>query len=126
MLIQIEKKLANNVSNYSKVVAAILGMTDLIGFFLIFDYNEISETEEEKIKKLNERKRNSLEAIDINSSNDFTISNSENNNQNNNNKLKLRMLFFPKLIYNFFHFVSVDFVIYIINNFYFSSQFFNS
>ena len=99
------KHVANNVSDYSKVVFAILGMADLIGFLLIFDYNEISETEEEKIKKLNEKKRNSLEAIDINSSNDNTFSNSEDINQNiNNNKLKLRNAFFSKVNLQFFSF----------------------
>ena len=99
------KHVANNVSDYSKVVFAILGMADLIGFLLIFDYNEISETEEEKIKKLNEKKINSLEAIDINSSNDNTFSNSEDINQNiNNNKLKLRNAFFSKVNLQFFSF----------------------
>ena len=100
------KHVANNVSDYSKVVAAILGMTDLIGFLLIFDYNEISETKEEKIKKLNEKKRNSLEAIDINSSNDeYNVSNSENTTQNiNNNKLKLKNAFFSKVNLQFFSF----------------------
>lgn len=99
------KHVANNVSDYSKVVFAILGMADLIGFLLIFDYNEISETEEEKIKKLNEKKRNSLEAIDINSSYDNTFSNSEDINQNiNNNKLKLRNAFFSKVNLQFFSF----------------------
>jgi hypothetical protein len=100
------KHVANNVSDYSKVVAAILGMADLIGFLLIFDYNEISETKEEKIKKLNEKKRNSLEAIDINSSNDdYNASNSENTTQNiNNNKLKLKNAFFSKVNLQFLSF----------------------
>ena len=100
------KHVANNVSDYSKVVAAILGMTDLIGFLLIFDYNEISETKEEKIKKLNEKKRNSLEAININYSNDeYNVSNSENTTQNiNNNKLKLKNAFFSKVNLQFLSF----------------------
>ena len=96
------KHVAKNMANYSKVIAAILGMIDLIGFFCIFDYDEISETEEEKIKKLNERKRNSLETIDINSSkNDYNVSNQDNTN---NNKVKLRTVFFSKLNLQFFSF----------------------
>jgi len=96
------KHVAKNMANYSKVIAAILGMIDLIGFFCIFDYDEISETEEEKIKKLNERKRNSLETIDINSSNnDYTVSNPDNTN---NNKVKLSSVFFSKLNLQFFSF----------------------
>lgn len=99
------KNVAYNIEKYVETITLMMAIIDIIGFFLSFDYDEIKETKEEKIKKLNEIKRNSLETIDINISTESTNTNSEKINQNVvNNKIKLKDVFFSKTNFKFLTF----------------------
>lgn len=91
------KNVAYNIEKYVETITCMMAIIDVIGFLLSFDYDEIKETKEEKIKKINEIKRNSLETIDINIMTESTNTNSENINKNViNNKIKLKDVFLSK------------------------------
>ena len=87
------KNVADNVEKYIKIIAAILGGFDIIGFILTFDFDKIPATIEEKMKTLNENKRNSLDTIDINISSESTNLNLE-IQKSNINELSLKNAFF--------------------------------
>ena len=92
------ENIALNVEKYVKIITCIMVCIDIIGFLLTFDYDRIVETKEEKIKKLNEKKRESLDSIGINSSSSESMTlDSENINLNIINepyRKKLKEAFF--------------------------------
>ena len=57
---------ADNVNKFSIIIAAILGSFDIIGLILTFDFEKLPETIEEKMRKINENRKESLSTIDIN------------------------------------------------------------
>lgn len=60
------KHVAENVETFIRVVVIILGSFDIIGFILTFDFEKLPETIEEKMRKINENRLESLATIDIN------------------------------------------------------------
>ena len=45
------KYVADNVYKYTQIIAIVLGSIDILGFLLIYDYDKLPETQEDKIKK---------------------------------------------------------------------------
>lgn len=87
-----------NVPIYVKRITCIMICIDIIGFLLTFDYDQIAETKEEEVKRLNEMKRGSLDTVDTNAPNESISLDSDNINLNNieQKKIKIREAFFSK------------------------------
>ena len=45
------KYVADNVYKYTQIIAIVLGSIDILGFLLIYDYDKLPETQEDKINK---------------------------------------------------------------------------
>ena len=108
------KNVADNVEIYIKIVVVILGAFDIIGFFLTFDHEKLPETIEEKMRKLNENRNDSLATIDINISTESST-NVKLEVEKQKNKSNLKQLFFTKtnlkfLIFCFFGFCKFFFI----------------
>lgn len=108
------KNVADNVEIYIKIVVVILGAFDIIGFFLIFDHEKLPETIEEKMRKLNENRKDSLATIDINISAESST-NVKLEVEKLKNKSILKQLFFTKtnlkfLTFCFFGFCKFFFI----------------
>lgn len=97
-------EVSKNVAIYELFIAIIMGILDLIGFFLTFEYDDELGIEEIQANKQNEKKRDSLENYDINSSTDSHNLNSDKDKNSSKAQLKLSTAFCSITNLKFFSF----------------------
>lgn len=93
---------ADNVEKYIYIIIIIFFFIDIFGLLLTFGYDKIPETEEEKIKKINEKKTKYIKKT--NDINESTNSNLQITNIINKDELQLKKVFFSKINLKFFIF----------------------
>lgn len=99
------KYVADNVYKYNQIIVIVLGSIDIIGFLLIYDYDKLPETQEDKINKSKKKYAN----IDINTPNPDNQIKSINNDY-----IKLKAAFFSKINFKLFLFCFCGFCKYYI------------